>query len=208
MALHRSTELKTFSLQLQYEPVIDQPHEFLLSVQVEQEFGGTGSQRVSTNSPQSATTPGVTFAKGLGDLPIGYWRPLAITGFAGYEAGYGARTSTVQGGFSLQYSMPYLVSKVANVDLPPFLGGMTPLVELIYTTPVRGQSQRQGSSTKFLIAPGVSYSQGEGWEVGIEALIPANRATGSGVGVVGQLVLQFDYLLPDSVLGRPIFPPP
>ena len=57
-----------------------------------------------------------------------------------------------------------------------------------------------------MVAPGVSYSQGSGWEVGIEALIPATRTTGRGVGVIAQLVLQLDYLLPDSVLGRPIFP--
>jgi hypothetical protein len=38
-------------------------------------------------------------------------------------------------------------------------------------------------------------------------MIPTTKATGSGVGVIAQLVLQLDYLLPDSVVGRPIFPP-
>jgi len=38
-------------------------------------------------------------------------------------------------------------------------------------------------------------------------LIPANKATGSGVGVIAQLVVQFDSLLPDSVVGRPLFAP-
>ena len=42
--------------------------------------------------------------------------------------------------------------------------------------------------------------------MGIEALIPANKHTGAGVGVIAQLVLQLDYLLPNSVFGRPIFP--
>jgi hypothetical protein len=38
-------------------------------------------------------------------------------------------------------------------------------------------------------------------------MIPTTRATGSGIGVIAQLVLQLDYLLPESVLGRPIFTP-
>jgi hypothetical protein len=141
----------------------------------------------------------------LGDLPIGYARPLAITGFAGYEAAQGSRIDEVQAGFSVQYSIPYLVSKVANLDLPPFLRGITPITEVLYTTPVKGQGSGQG--TTLLVAPGISYSQGTGWELAVEAMIPATKATGRGVGVIAQLVLQLDYLLPDSVFGRPIFRP-
>ena len=55
-------------------------------------------------------------------------------------------------------------------------------------------------------APGISYSEGSGWELGIEAMIPTTKATGSGIGVIAQLMLQLDYLLPDRFIGRPIFP--
>ena len=106
-------------------------------------------------------------------------------------------------GFSIQYSIPYLLSKVANVDLPQFLRGMTPITEVVFTTPA-GPSYH--NRTTLLVAPGISYSEGRGWEVGIEALIPTNKATGRGVGVIAQLVVQLDYLLPDSVVGQPIFP--
>jgi hypothetical protein len=58
-----------------------------------------------------------------------------------------------------------------------------------------------------VVAPGVSYSRGKGWELGIEAMIPTTRATGHGIGVVAQLLIQLDYLLPESLLGRPIFVP-
>jgi hypothetical protein len=75
------------------------------------------------------------------------------------------------------------------------------------TTPV-GQVSGQGANTTLLVAPGVSYSQGRGWELGIEAMIPNTRATGHGVGVIAQLVIELDYLLPDSFVGRPIFSPP
>jgi hypothetical protein len=187
-----------FNVLLQDEVLVDQPHEFLFSVEVGHGFGA------QTFPPSPSTTPAVTFAKGLGDLPIGYWRPLAITGFAGYQVAQGARTNVLQTGFSVQYSIPYLVSKVANVDLPPFLRGMTPITEVLFTTPV-GQVYGQGTNTTLLVAPGISYTRGRGWELAIEAMIPTTKATGSGIGVIAQLVMQLDYLLPDSI-GRPIFP--
>jgi hypothetical protein len=40
-----------------------------------------------------------------------------------------------------------------------------------------------------------------------QAMIPTTKAAGSGVGVIAQLVLELDYLLPNSVVGRPIFAP-
>jgi hypothetical protein len=197
---------QNFHALLQYETILDPEHEFLLSVQVDREFGATGDQRVGSSN-KSATQPGITFGKGLGDFPIGYWRPLAITGFAGYQIGEGARTNVFQAGVSVQYSIPYLLSKVANLDLPPFLRGMTPITEVWFTTPV-GHVSDQGTNTTLVVAPGISYSRGRGWELGIEAMIPTTRATGHGVGVIAQLLIQFDYLLPDSSLGRPIFSPP
>ena len=30
-------------------------------------------------------------------------------------------------------------------------------------------------------------------------MIPTNKATGSGIGLIARLVIQFDYLLPDSI---------
>jgi hypothetical protein len=64
-----------------------------------------------------------------------------------------------------------------------------------------------GQHNMNFVAPGFSYSRGRGWELGIEALIPTTRASGRGLGVIAQLVIQLDYLLPETVLGRPIFPP-
>jgi len=199
------TSAQNFHAVLQYEAILDPSHEFLLSVQVDHKFGGTGDQRVGADK-HGATIPGVTFGKGLGDLPIGYWRPLAITGFAGYEFGEGPRTDTYQAGISLQYSIPYLVSKVANVNMPRFLRGMTPITEVFFTNPVE-HVPGQGTNTTLVVAPGVSYSRGRGWELGIEAMIPTTRTAGHGIGVIAQLLVQLDYLLPESVVGRPIFVP-
>jgi hypothetical protein len=199
------TGAQNFEALLHYEPILDPDHEFLLSLQIEHEFGGTGDPGVGS-AKHGATTPGLTFGKGLGDLPIGYWRPLAITGFAGYEVGEGPRINLFETGISIQYSMPYLVSKVANVDMPAFLRGMTPMTEVFFTTPVSHISSPR-TNTTLVVAPGVSYSRGSGWEFGIEAMIPTTRATGRGVGVIAQLVIELDYLVPDSILGRPLFSP-
>ena len=199
------TGAQNFRATLQYEAILDPPHEFLLSALLKHEFGGTGDQAAGSEK-HGATTPGVTFGKGFGDLPIGYWRPLAITGFAGYEFGEGPRTNTFQAGISIQYSIPYLVSKVSNVNMPSFLRGMTPITEVFFANPVE-RAPGKGTNTTLVVAPGVSYSRGRGWELGIEAMIPTTRATGHGIGVIAQLLVQLDYLLPESVIGRPIFVP-
>jgi hypothetical protein len=194
------TQTQNFDALLQNEVILDPAHEFLLSVQVDHEFGGTGGDI------HGATTPGITFGKGLGDLPIGYWRPLAITGFAGYQFGEGPRTNIYQAGISVQYSIPYLLAKVADVEMPAFLHGMTPITEVLFTNPVE-HLPGQNINTNLVVAPGFSYSRGRGWELGIEAMIPTTRASGRDIGVIAQLVLQLDYLFPETVVGRPIFLP-
>jgi hypothetical protein len=152
---------QNFNALLQYEAYRsprDSPHEFVLSFQVEQSFGSTGDKNLKSYQ-RSFTQPGITFAKGFGDLPISYLQPLAITGFTGYQFGEGGASSSPKGnqvnaGFSVQYSIPYLVSKVARVDLPGWLRGMTPMIEMLYAT----SSGNGHASTTLKVAPGVSYS--------------------------------------------------
>jgi hypothetical protein len=195
---------QNLDVQIQYEAILDPDHEFVMSFQLDHEFGGSGTAKAG-QSEQSATQPAVTFGKGFGDLPIGSLRPLAITGFVGYQVaqGQGIRPNQLKAGLSLQYSLSYLSSKISNTRMPSFLSGVTPMVEVFLTAPI-GRSYR--SSQTLVVAPGVNYSQGSGWEVGIEAQIPTNRATGTGWGVIAQVVIQFDYLMPGSILGRPLFP--
>lgn len=197
------TGAQNLDVLLQYEQIHDPSHEFILSFQIEQNVGRTGDKSLKTYQ-QSFTQPGITFAKGLGDLPndYKYLRPLAITGFTGYQIGEGG-PNQVTVGAGVQYSIPYLVSKVTSVDLPRLLRGMTPMIEMLYVTP---SGPGRGSGTTLEVAPGVSYSESAGWELAIEAQIPTNRATGSGLGVIAQMVIQLDYLLPDSIISRPLFP--
>ena len=192
---------QNFNFALQYLAVLDQPHEFLFSVGVEREFGGTGAARIGA-SDRGATTPAFFFGKGLGDLDIGYFRPFAISGTVGYQfSDGGLRPSSVQSGFAIEYSIPYLLSKVETVSLPSFLRATTPMIEMQFSNPV-GNSFGQASTA--LIGAGFNYS-GAGWDVGVEALVPTNHATGRGAGFTVQLHLSLDYLAPSSI-GQPLFP--
>ena len=185
---------------LKYLAVLDPEREFLLSLGVDREVGGTGALKVGA-SPSGATTPTLFFGKGLGDLDIGYLRPLAVTGLIGYQAAdQKPRANLVTGGFVLEYSVPYLQSKVASLDLPEFLRALTPMTEVAITAP-GGKSF--GARTTVLLAPGISYA-GAGWELAAEALIPTTRATGRGLGITAQLHLSLDYLFSETI-GRPLF---
>jgi hypothetical protein len=186
---------------LRYLAINNLDHEFILSLGLDRETGGTGATRVGA-SPSGATTPQFYLGKGLGDLDIGYLRPLAITTYTGVTiADKAPRPDVLNTGFTIEYSIPYLQSKVESLDLPDVIRKMTPMTEVLITSPV-GRSY--GSRTTVLIAPGVSYA-GEGWEFAVEALVPATSATGSGVGVTAQLHLALDYLFADSILGKPLF---
>lgn len=184
---------------VQYLAVLDPEREALLSVGMEREFGGTGTRRIGADRT-GATQPTLYATKGLGDFDIGYLRPLALGAVVGYQfADNGRRANQWTTGLLIEYSIPYLISKVDTSDLPAVLRGLTPMIEVSFTNPV---GPGAGKATA-LIAPGFNYS-GEGWDIGVEALIPTSRATGSGVGVAAQLHLSLDFLFPTTI-GRPLF---
>ena len=68
-----------------YRVFRDAEHEFVMSVGLEIEWGGTGSAAVGAEA-FNVYTPTIFFGKGLGDLPdtLGWARPFAITGQVGY----------------------------------------------------------------------------------------------------------------------------
>jgi hypothetical protein len=193
---------QTLTATAQYMAVLDGPHEFLLSVGVDRQFSGTGAGRVQRRgfSGVGATTPSIYFGKGLGDLDIGYLRPLALSGTFGYLiADKSPRPDVVMPGFAIEYSIPYLQSKVRALDLPGVIRGLTPITELFLTTPA---GQAHGTANTALLAPGVTYA-GEGWQFGIEAMIPMTRATGKGLGVTAQFHVWLDYLFPKPAKPEP-----
>lgn len=188
-------------------------HEFVASVGINIEWGGSGAQSIGAERA-SAYTPTFYFGKGFGDLPdtMQWARPFAITGQVGYAFPSSRSAADDDGeieinpdvlvwGASLQYSMPYLKSAVADLGLPDFINRLIPLVEFSMATPV-GHTFSSGTVTTGTINPGVLYI-GDTYQLGIEAVIPVNRQSGQGIGVIGQLHFFLDDIFPNSI-GRPI----
>ncbi len=184
---------------LKYHFYTNAEHEFMTSVGVVRDFGGTGSSAV--DDPVGSTTPTLYFGKGMGDLPIGALRAFAITGEAQYQVSDWPSAEGNQWilGGSLQYSIPYLQQHVKDMGLPLFIGRMIPLVEVSMNVPSGGG----GGPVTGTISPGILY-EGDAWQFGVEALIPATKATNTGIGFIWQLHLYLDDLFPNS-LGKPIF---
>jgi hypothetical protein len=199
-----------------YQFVRDASGELAMSASLDVDWGGTGSSSIGAD-PFTTLTPTLFAGKGLGFLPdsMKFFKPLAVTAQVGYsiptefsttEFDDGLPTTTpnpqfLNWGGSLQYSMPYLKSSVQDLGLPAFLNRMVPLVEWNLATQVSNFDG--GERTTGTINPGVIYVADK-YQVGVEAIVPVNRASGDGVGVIGQLHLYLDDIFPNS-LGRPLF---
>jgi len=198
-------------------------HEFVMSVGLSVEWGGTGADNVGAEA-FNHYTPNLYFGKGLGDLPdaLSWIRPAAITGQVSYSIP-GRNSTTIFGvdpdsgnptvdtqfhprvlnwGGTIQYSMPYLKSAVVDLGLPDFVNHLIPLVEANLQTPV-GNTLTSGTMTTGTINPGVIWV-GNTFQVGVEALIPINRQSGTNIGVIAQLHLYLDDIDPHGI-GKPIF---
>ena len=195
---------------MKYQAYVNPEHEFMASVGIDREFARTGTLAIGADTV-STTTPSVSFGKGLGDLPIGVFRPFAVTGQFGmavsertlkqYSDGSdnGGHENRWIGGLSLQYSIPYLQSQVKDYGLPNWLANLTPLVEIAWSSPVN----RPGTQPmQLLVAPGVAYS-GDWYQLTAEVLIPANRNTGRNLGIIAEFHVYLDDIFPKS-LGTPV----
>jgi hypothetical protein len=211
----------TFKYRLFKDPV----HEFVISAGLSIEWGRTGAESVGAEQ-FNVYTPTLYFGKGFGDLPdtLSWIRPVAVTGQVGYAIP-GRRSTTTFGvdpdtgdptvdtefhprvlnwGGTVQYSMPYLKSAVYDLGLPDFFNRFTPLVEATMQTPL-SNTFTSGTLTTGTINPGFLWV-GNTFQVGVEALIPINRQSGTNVGVIAQLHFYLDDIDPRGI-GKPIFGP-
>jgi hypothetical protein len=196
---------------LQYQLLKDASHETAMLLGLIVDWGGTGNVNAGIGTSYSMLTPTYYFGQGFGNLPddIGWARPLAITGQVGYQipsASYvvsqGAYVPQVLVyGASLQYSMPYLKSEVKDLQLADFFNHLIPIVETQFFTPVANNFGNP-SITTGTINPGVIYV-GSTYQIGLEAIIPVNSASGSGIGVLGQFHLYLDDMFPKT-FGQPL----
>jgi hypothetical protein len=199
---------------IKYKFFQDDAREAIASAGIDWDIGGSGSKRVGAES-FSTITPAVFFGKGFGDLPadMKWLRPMAITGLLG--VGIPTRSSTttftdegdveierhphtLEWGFSIQYSVPYLQSFVQDVGLREPFNRMIPVVEFALSTALdRGASGTTGS-----VNPGIIWA-GQHIQLAFEAVVPINRRSGSYVGWLAQLHFFLDDLFPQTI-GRPL----
>jgi hypothetical protein len=196
----------------QYQLLKDRSHEFALLAGVIVDWGNTGATNSGLGTSYSLVTPALYFGKGFGELPetLSWARPFAVTGQVGYQIPMSNFDFTqsvfvpqqLVYGASLQYSMPYLKSEVIDLQLPDFFNHLIPIVEASLTTPVANNFGNPYTTTG-TVNPGVIWV-GSYFQVGLEAMIPINRESGSGVGVLGQLHLYLDDMFPTTI-GQPLF---
>ena len=86
-----------------------------------------------------------------------------------------------------------------DVGLAEPFNRMIPVIEI----PLQTGLDRGASGTAGTINPGIIWS-GRYFQVAVEARIPINSRSGSGVGWIAQLHFYLDDLFPRSI-GRPIF---
>ncbi len=202
-------------LTLKWQIFENDEHEAMASVGLQKEFGGVGAVGHGLADASGWTQPTLYVGKGLGDLPssLDLLRPLAITGELGYQwadepsqtgpGGFAGQNPDFWNiGFSVQYNLEYLHADVKDYGWGEFVNSLIPLVEVSYSTPA--SASHAGATTTGTVAPGILYEHGRSYQIGIEALIPVNKASGNGVGVIAQLHFYLDDLLPDS-LGKPVF---
>ena len=202
-----------FATSFKFQFLTDPAEEFVMSASLDVDWGGTGTKAIGAE-PFSTLTPTLFVGKGFGFLPesLKYLKPLAITGQVGYAVPTQSSTiedgettlnpqSVVWGG-SLQYSMPYLKSAVEDKGLPDFVNRLIPLVEWSLSTETSNFNGGEERTTG-TVNPGVIYV-GDKFQIGAEAIIPVNRASGDGPGGIAQLHLYLDDIFPKTY-GQPLF---
>ena len=205
---------------LKYRTYSNADHEFVLSTGLSVEWGGSGAQDVGADR-FTTYTPTLYFGKGFGDLPssLNWARPFAITGQIGYAIPGSSSTVTVDPdtgdvdteynprvlvwGASLQYSLPYLKSAVADHRAAGFRQPAHSRSSKLRWKRRSATRSTSGTVTTGTINPGVIWV-GQSMQVGLEAVIPVNRQSGTSVGVIGQLHFFLDDIYPQTI-GRPIF---
>ena len=193
--------------------------DFQLGFGVIREFGRTGTSHIGSDE-YGNTAPTVYLGKGLDEIPVPMLQPLQFSGEFSYDiADKGIKTTTLIdpvtglsssrsnngntnawiGGMSVQYSIPYLQNQIKDFGLPEPFAHMIPLAEIDWTSPA---SSGGGSPTTWTLAPGFIYLR-SWYQVGVEALIPLNKAAGTNVGVIVQVHVFLDDLYPHGI-GAPL----
>jgi hypothetical protein len=207
---------------LKYMFFCHEPSEFMASVGFDASWANTGTAGFA--DPFNTFSPSLDIGKGFGDLPtsLNILRPFAVTAQFGLDVPSQTHTSTLvfddsgnpsldvalnptvfNWGFTAQYSLPYMNANISEIGGPDFLRHLVAITEFSLQTPV-GNVPPGGQITTGTIQPGLIY-MADSWQIAVEALIPVNAASGSNVGVVGELHFFLDDMFPNSFIGKPLF---
>jgi hypothetical protein len=186
----------------------DGPHEATAILGLHASFGHTGRVQALGAPDVTTLSPVLDVGKGFGDLPetLPWLRPFAVTGnlsldFPTKAASAGTPNQHVFNyGFAVEYSLEYLQHHVRDIGLRAPFDRMVPVVEMAFGT---GLDRGQGGQTTGTIQPGLIWA-GQYVQIGAEAILPVNAASGRGFGGVVQVHFYLDDLFPRS-LGRPVF---
>ncbi len=200
-------------------------HDFILAFGIAREFGHTGTTHTGADT-YGSTAPTVYFGKDLEEIAIPALQPVAFTGEFSYALAdrelkntqvtipgpvvpsttpltslqfNSGNPNAVIGAFSVQYSIPFLQAQIKDYGLPEPLAHLIPIVEVSATAET---SRPRDSANTWTIAPGVIYLR-TWYQIGLEALIPANKASGTNVGVIFQVHVFLDDLYPRGI-GAPL----
>lgn len=193
----------TVTLKDQHPCITTYPHQELVwSVGLIREMPGSGSKQLRNEGVIDSvgnTAPTFYFGKGFGDAGVGSLRPIAITGEVSRVFSDAPTVSPSAWSYaaSFQYSMPYFQQNVKALHISQLFARMTPLVEIAMTSPDLGPPTGT-------IAPGVLYDAPT-WQLGAEAVLPANRTTrqGQGTGFIIQYHMFLDAFY-KSWFGKPL----
>jgi hypothetical protein len=198
---------------------LDPDADFQLGFGIVREFGRTGTSHIGADE-YGNTAPTVYLGKGLDGIPVPMLQPLQFTGELSYALAdrefkqYSAtapETGVVTtrdnngyanawaGAFSVQYSIPYLQNQIKDFGLPEPLAHLIPVAEFTWTSTAASHG---GDPTSWTLAPGFIYLR-SWYQVGIEALIPLDKAAGTNVGVIVQFHVFLDDLYPHGI-GAPL----
>jgi hypothetical protein len=192
---------------LQYQLFVNGPHEAIGLANLSVTWAHTGRVQALGAPDFTTVSPGFNFGKGFGDLPtsLPYLRPFAVTGNLGFDLPTKTESAGMPNpnffnyGFAVEYSLEYLQHHVRDVGLRAPFDRLIPLVEVSFST---GLNRDSGGVTVGTVQPGVIWA-GQYFQVGAEAILPVNGASGRGFGGVVQLHFFLDDLFPNS-LGKPL----
>lgn len=189
------------TLGIQFMGPVSAERESVVAIGLNAKLGGTGSQAVGRES-FSVISPGFFLGQGFGNLPQGakYLRPLAFNAAIAYNfPTRGRAPETLTSGFALHYNLSYLSSFVRDLHLPAWLNHAMPVVE----APLQFCLDSACDGLTGTVNPGVILFNNIG-QISVEAAIPVNDRTGTDVGMLLQLHLYMEDLLPNT-LGKPVF---